>query len=293
VNNYLEGAGENLIFGGADPAIQGLTPSDIEIRRNHFFKPASWKKVWLVKNLLELKHAQRVLVEGNVLENSWEHGQDGVAIAIKTVNQNGKCTWCVTQDVNIRLNVIRNVGAGVNIAGAPDNTFPAIPARRIVITNNAFMGVNAAGYNGGGSGFATYGSASDVVIAHNVMFSPTSAAFVFGPARTFIKGFSAHDNIVATGLYGIIGQDYAGGGTLRAYTPYGFFSRNVLVGSASIADFPAGNFRVGKLADVGFADPANLDFHVGSSLRGQGTAGSDPGPDAGALLAAIAGVVVP
>jgi putative YhbY family RNA-binding protein len=294
VNNYLEGAGENLIFGGADPGVPGLTPSDIEIRRNHFYKQVSWKKVWLVKNLLELKHAQRVIIEGNVLENSWLHGQDGVAIAIKTVNQDGRCTWCVTQDVTVRLNAIRNVGAGVNIAGSPDNAFQDIPARRIVIADNAFVGVNAPGFDGSARGFSIYGSASDVVIAHNAMLSPSSCAFSFGPARTFIKGFSAHDNVVATGEYGIVGQDYAGGGALRAYTPYGIFGRNVLVGSASIADFPDGNSRVGKLDEVGFVDPANFDFHLASSsrFRGKGTAGSDPGPDAGALLAAIAGVVV-
>ena len=39
VNNHLEAAGENVLFGGADPSIQGLVPSDIEVRRNHFSKP--------------------------------------------------------------------------------------------------------------------------------------------------------------------------------------------------------------------------------------------------------------
>ena len=43
INNFLEGAGENVMFGGADPAIPNLIPSDIEIRDNHFFKPMSWK----------------------------------------------------------------------------------------------------------------------------------------------------------------------------------------------------------------------------------------------------------
>ena len=33
VNNYLEGAGENVMFGGADPRIPNLVPSDIEIRK--------------------------------------------------------------------------------------------------------------------------------------------------------------------------------------------------------------------------------------------------------------------
>ncbi|PYM68877.1 MAG: hypothetical protein DME03_23425, partial [Candidatus Rokuibacteriota bacterium] len=35
VNNYLEAAGENVMFGGADPSIANLVPSDIEIRGNH------------------------------------------------------------------------------------------------------------------------------------------------------------------------------------------------------------------------------------------------------------------
>src|SRR5262249_34154162 len=30
-NNYLEAAGENVLFGGSDPAIPALVPSDIEI----------------------------------------------------------------------------------------------------------------------------------------------------------------------------------------------------------------------------------------------------------------------
>ena len=42
INNYLEAAGENVIFGGADPTIQGLVPSDIEFRNNHCSKPLSW-----------------------------------------------------------------------------------------------------------------------------------------------------------------------------------------------------------------------------------------------------------
>ena len=37
-NNFLSGAGENVMFGGADPGIDGLSPSDITIRRNHVFK---------------------------------------------------------------------------------------------------------------------------------------------------------------------------------------------------------------------------------------------------------------
>ncbi|HUQ31804.1 MAG TPA: hypothetical protein VM095_06780, partial [Pyrinomonadaceae bacterium] len=66
INNYLEAAGENLLFGGAPPSIPNLVPSDIEIKRNYLFKPLSWRQGepsyagtrWSVKNLFELKSAR-------------------------------------------------------------------------------------------------------------------------------------------------------------------------------------------------------------------------------------------
>lgn len=42
VNNELEGAAENVLFGGAYDAIPGMVPSDVEVRNNHFYKPLSW-----------------------------------------------------------------------------------------------------------------------------------------------------------------------------------------------------------------------------------------------------------
>ncbi len=51
INNYLEGAGENVLFGGADPKTPNLVPSDIEFRYNHCAKPLSWKEGILPKPL--------------------------------------------------------------------------------------------------------------------------------------------------------------------------------------------------------------------------------------------------
>ena len=52
-NNYLEAAGENIMFGGADSKSPALVPADIELRNNHFFKPLSLLQTKnTIKNLL-------------------------------------------------------------------------------------------------------------------------------------------------------------------------------------------------------------------------------------------------
>ena len=43
-NNYLEGAGENVMFGGGTPMIPDLVPTGITIRRNLLSKPVAWRE---------------------------------------------------------------------------------------------------------------------------------------------------------------------------------------------------------------------------------------------------------
>jgi len=42
-NNYLEGAGENVLIGGSDPAIPNLVADGVTVRRNYFSRPMSWR----------------------------------------------------------------------------------------------------------------------------------------------------------------------------------------------------------------------------------------------------------
>src|SRR5208282_4846775 len=95
VDNFLEASGENIIFGGG-AATQ--TPADIEIRFNHFFKPMFWmpgqpgfsKPAFIVKNNFELKNAQRVLFDSNVVEDTWGgFTQHGYSVVITPKNQHG------------------------------------------------------------------------------------------------------------------------------------------------------------------------------------------------------------
>ena len=152
VNNYLEAAGENILFGGGDPRISGLTPSDIEIRGNYIYKPLSWQNQfntgggvmdqWSVKNGVETKNAKRILFEGNVIENVWAHAQVGYGFVLKPANQDGSCTWCTSQDLIIRNNILSNTGGGMNLASS---TSDDTAAARFHVENNLLYKVAAAG----------------------------------------------------------------------------------------------------------------------------------------------------
>src|SRR4029078_8565618 len=75
-NNYLEATGENIMFGGDTPSITNLVPSNITITGNLFSKPMTWNQFdpaygkvnYSIKNLFELKNAQTVLAEQNILD---------------------------------------------------------------------------------------------------------------------------------------------------------------------------------------------------------------------------------
>jgi hypothetical protein len=95
-NNYLEASGESVFFGGGQGT---MTPADIEVRRNHFFKPWQWMPgspgfvgaldghPFIVKNHLELKNASRVLIEANLMENNWGgFSQSGFAVLLTPKN---------------------------------------------------------------------------------------------------------------------------------------------------------------------------------------------------------------
>ena len=133
VDNHLEAAGENIIFGGWGSGFGGNIPSDIEIRNNYIYKPLAWVPLSLlpnsnpnsmvVKNAFECDSCQRVLFDSNVIENVWADGQLGYAIvlAVRT-GQSGD--FAVVNDITITNNVLKNVVSGINSAAVDDTCGP-------------------------------------------------------------------------------------------------------------------------------------------------------------------------
>jgi len=290
INNRLEAAGENVMFGGGDAYIPGLVASDIEIRGNLFTKPLAWKAgtpeyqgtTWTVKNLFELKNARRVLVDGNLFEHNWAQAQSGFAILYTVRNEDGRVPWAAVEDVTFTNNVVRSVGSGVNIlgrdAGPPGKSGLT---RRLRFANNLFEDV---GKEWGGAGilFQVLEGAADVVIEHNTALQSGSIIMAEGTPH---ERFVFRDNLVLHNEYGINGSGTASGSsTLQAYFPQAIVKGNVIVGG-SAARYPAGNAFPASLDDVGFKDAAHGEYSLAPKSRYRSTAtdGADPGADLQAL----------
>jgi hypothetical protein len=300
VGNYLEGAGQNVMFGGGDdPAIAGLVPSDIEIRGNHFTKPLAWNHHhprfagarWTVKNLFQLKNARRVLVDGNVFEHNWVDAQAGAAILFTVRNQQGRAPWAVVSDVTFTNNVVRHAAAGLQILGR-DNIHPSERTRRILVRNALFDDIGGERWGGNGRLFELYDGTADVVIEQVTAFQTGNVITAHGPSH---QRFVFRNTIAPHNDYGVIGSgEGPGEPSLRAFFRGAVFAGNVLAGGPAAA-YPKGNLFPPTLDAVGFLDRPGGDYRLGprSRVRRAATDGSDPGADIEALNAVVAKVVQP
>ena len=290
-NNYLEGAGENVMFGGADPDITNLVPADIEVRGNHFFKPTSWRgSSWTVKNIFELKNARRVLVDGNIFENNWLAGQNGFSILFTVRNQSGGAPWSVVEDVTFTRNIVRHVAAGINILGN-DDLASSQQTKRINISNNLFYDVSSTNWGGNGRFVQMLDGTADITVDHNTAFFNGEVIAAAGDPHV---RFTYRNNLTPHNQYGVAGDNYYGNpaGALSTYFPGVVFLKNILQGGTA-SRYPANNYFPATMSDVGFVNYAGGDYRLASTspYNDQGTDGKDVGADIDAINTVTAGVI--
>ncbi len=321
VNNFLEAAAESILFGGG-AATQ--VPADIEIRHNYLFKPVNWRpgdphflgaangRPFIVKNLFELKNAQRVLFEGNVLENTWGgFSQTGFAILLTPKNQGrNTCPLCAVTEITIRYCKISHVGSGFQIANSRDDSGAAASAGERYSIHDVIVddiGKPAS------QGFGTLAQISmdaptlrAVALDHITAFPPKSLFLVGGPPDRAMREFSLTNSVVTAGEYQFTAT---GGGPQLACSsepslkgPTGVlqdcfasyrFDHNAIIGG--VGGWPHGNSSPKHPRDVGFTnynDGNQGDYRLlkGGRFRGAGTDGKDLGADIDAISRAIAGV---
>jgi len=258
-NNALLGAGENIMWGGSDPAINGLIPSDIVVRRNHIYTPLAWRGAWTKKNLFETKNAQRLLVEENVFDGSWTDAQVGYAFVLKSANQSGRCVWCASRDITIRYNLVRNAGAGFNLTGREgSNPHPVGELMtRLLIEHNVVENIAVGPFDGDGRLVQLLQNLSHLTIRNNTMSTTSTTLGQFlnigsTPAATAV---SYTRNLVSRGRYGVFSS--AGGegakalNNIRAPLEWGDV---VVISAQRPSSYPPGTTFVNSLAD-GLAIP--------------------------------------
>jgi hypothetical protein len=332
VDNFIEAAGENIMFGGG-PA--DITPADIEIRRNHMFKPMTWMKgqpgyvggaggrPFVVKNLTELKNAQRVLFEGNILENSWGgFTQNGRTILLTPKNQiegnRATCPLCQVVDVTIRYSRISHAGGGLSIdatlTGKRKKIYQAKAAARYSIHDIVIDDIDAARFLGGGSLFQiingwSKNALNTISISHVTGFGDPNShlmSLLDSTKNPQISTFSFTNNLVLAGRYPV----WSAGGHSncassvdpiknlnRCFDPYSFVSNGIIGSPAQFppSTWPAKNDFPADPSAVQFVDYNNGnggDYHLqpSSPYKNAGSDGKDLGADIEGLLNAIAGV---
>jgi hypothetical protein len=332
VDNFLEAAGENILFGGGGATV---TPADIEIRLNHFFKPWTWmtgqpgfvggsgNNPFMVKNHLELKNAQRVLIEGNIFENNWGgFSQAGYSVLLTPKNQAGTnganlCPICAVTDVTIRYNTISHVGGGISIANLNSNNGgAALAGERYSIHDVTIDDVSVSKYKGNGNLIMVFSgwvsnSLNNISINHVTGFADPSATFLMignstsGPP---MYGFTMNNSIVGQSQYPI----WSTGGlsncafpnvpltSLNACFPGGYsFTHNALIAvnqsNYPSSKWPAGNYLQSTAATAGFVNfnggiGGNYQLLSSSPYKNAATDGKDLGADISTIQSMTANV---
>jgi hypothetical protein len=273
--NRLEGSAENIMFGGAAPAIADLVPTGIEIRRNHFFKPLAWRAgdpantgytPW-VKNLFECKNARDVVIEGNLMENNWAGAdQHGYAIVITPRGEGGAAPWATCENIRIESNVIVHVGGGVQIAGT-DSSGPSQQTNGIVIRNNLFADVRT-DYTLDLVRVLQFNGVDGIVADHNTFVYAGAGGYdVIRAFGTDTTGFEYTNNVVpfGGGLWSDCGTNAA---ALTCRLPGAVVEGNVFVGGPD-GVVPGTNHWPADVAAAGFASFAtgDADFHGHGNRR--------------------------
>src|SRR5256714_1283227 len=276
-NNYIEAAAQGVLFGGATPRMS-IVPSDIVVRGNHFNKPLRWRaEGWVVKNQFELKNAQRVVVDGNLMTNNWAGGQDGTALLFTVRDQEKHAPQATVRDVEFVNNVVRGAGGAVNIYGSEGQG-----GHHLTIRNNIFDDINGSKWGGDGQ-FMTVEQWDGLVVVHNTILTTGNITKAYGEP---VNGFVFRDNIVPQNTYGFIGDNHApGADSLNVYFPGSVVSHNAIVGGDA-RDFRTRNVFRASLRQLKFINPEGGDYRLrpDSPLKNGASDGTDIGANLSELV---------
>jgi hypothetical protein len=236
-----------------------------------------------VKNLIELKNAKLVLIEGNVIENCWKADQKGYAVLFTPVNL-GLAAWTAVQDVVFRYNTVRHVGAGIQVNGR-DTVKGSEYTSDVRIAHNVFTDMSTK-WGGPGGWLVVSNGTRDVTVDHNTVDHDGFIAAASGEANI---GFVYTNNLSRHNQWGIYGSSHgAGFDSINIYFPGIVMRRNVLAGGTA-SKYPTDNlFPAASTFLSNFVNPAAGDYSLlpSSAYLGMATDATNIGADIVRLKAA-------
>jgi len=270
INNYLEAAAENVLFGGGGSTLR-LVPTDCLVKDNFINKPIKWREEgWQVKNLFEIKFGKRIRVTNNLMTGNWGMAQDGTAILFSTREDIGKET--IIDEIYFENNIVRGSGNGISVFGAEGSG-----GHRLYIRNNIFDDIN--GQKWGSSGFFMKSTAWDgLVIENNTIIQTGNIANAYDdPSRSFVF----RNNIVFENEYGFKGDNVGSGNpTIAKFFTSADVNYNAIIGGDSSL-YRGTNFFPTSIDELRFVNYSGMDFRLKpeSKYRGRGFGGKNIGAD--------------
>jgi hypothetical protein len=315
INNYLEAAGENFLYGGGTNRLPD-TATDFVFKRNYCFKPTNWKGTsWDIKNLFEFKFGKRIDVQGNVFKNNWGNIDHDTAIEFKVDSNNlsgNTDAKTVTEDALFAYNKVSTSSAGLLIQGRDWSANRPVRLSRITVSNNNWDDITTAhGAVTGDKGMwaGVHNGSYDVLLEHNTAFQQRFGMAFEDSATWQHSNFRFRNNVMAGSSIGgtepvrVIRstQGYESGPLIYNCSDDGFANNNILKGT-SLSLFTIAQHLpetvVSTWTGVLVGPPAagsyvGTDYHIvpGSVYAGSGSDGKDPGADIDAVNAATAGAV--
>jgi len=150
-NNRLRGGSTTIHYGGSAPTIPGYNPVDLEIARNVVDIDPNWKAVsfggqgpvhrWLIKNRIEFKTGNRILVYGNRFNYSWADGDQVGSMFLLTIRSNGQ--QVMLRNVTVENNLWQKSFAFLQLMGRDspaDGAGVSYSTRGILLRNNMITG---------------------------------------------------------------------------------------------------------------------------------------------------------
>lgn len=285
LNNTLEGAGENIMFGGADSRTEALMPCNALVEGNLLRKPLQWEheSQWVIKNHAEVKAGRNITFRNNIHENSWRRAQM-FSLVVTPANQEATAPWSQTENILYENITTINIFGCIQVSGwgytSPTRQTKNVTFRNIVCDLR------------GGEMFQIGQEVLDLTLDHITSTSVGAQRLWMGqliaegtvknqdgtdrvPAYA-VKGFTFSNILAACDGGGVRSSQGSGSAALAAYAQDVTWKQVVLGGCDAGATYPAGTFLPTLASFLAQLQPDGT-LVAGSVYTGAGTDGKNLG----------------